>query len=37
MSKFVNILSAVFEKQQNWIWTKEKNTQNIFELIDELL
>ena len=37
MSKFVNILSAVFEKQQNWIWAKEKNTQNIYELIYELL
>jgi malonyl-CoA decarboxylase len=37
MSKFVNILSAVFEKPQNWIWTKEKNEQSVYDLIDDLL
>ena len=37
MSKFVNILSAVFEKPQNWIWTKEKNEQSVYDLINDLL
>jgi len=37
MSKFVDILSAVFEKPQNWIRTKEKNEQSVYDLINELL
>ena len=37
MSKFVGILSAVFEKPQNWIRTKEKNEQSVYDLINELL
>ena len=37
MSKFVDILSAVFEKPQNWIRTKEKNEQSVYDLINDLL
>ena len=37
MSKFVDILSAVFEKPQNWIRTKEKNEHSVYDLINELL
>ena len=37
MKQFVNILTAVFDRPQSWAWSKEKDSRNIYDLIEVLL
>jgi malonyl-CoA decarboxylase len=37
LKQFVNILTAVFDRPQSWAWSKEKDSRNIYDLIEVLL